>query len=167
MKPVRDSAPITNSITSEKKIYVLLTIDAADTEEVRAWFNSFCAQHSFETMFIADIKGEPPLEQPIGFAALLKLSVRSLRLSILAIREELEQHGTWKYELMSSEWIEVQGFKRVTDEMKRKVQTDGRISFKNQRYYITQHLRGEVVDLSIDDNRLMIYYNGTLIKTFT
>lgn len=167
MKLVRNSAPITNFITSEKKVYVLLTIDAADTEEVRAWFDNFCAQHSFETMFVADIKGKPPLEQPIGVAALLNVSGRTLRSSILAIQEELKQHSTWKYELMRAEWIEVQGFERITDEMKRKVQTDGRISFKNQRYYITQHLRGEEVDLRIDDNRLMVYYKGTLVKTFT
>ncbi len=167
MKSVRNSVPITNFVTSEKKAYVLLTIDATGTEEVRAWFDNFCAQHSFETMFMADIKGKPPLEQPIGFAALLKLSGHSLRSSILAIREELEQYGTWKYELMRAEWIEVQGFKRVPDEMKRKVQTDGRICFANRRYYISQHLRGEEVDLSLDDNRLMIYYDGTLVKTFT
>jgi len=167
VKSVRNSAPITNFITSEKKVYVLLTIDAADIEEVRHWFEDFCNQNPLEAMFVADIKGKPPLERPIGLAALIKFTPTALKSGILEIREGLRAYTNWRYELMRADWIEIKSFERALNESKRKVQMDGRISFRNHRYYITQRLRGEEVDLKIDDCNLKIYYNGTLVKTFT
>lgn len=159
-----NSAPV----ASEKGVYILLTIDAADIEEVRNWFQDFCNRHPLlEAMFVADIKGKPPLERPIGLAALIKLIASALKSGILAMQEELQRHSNWRYEFMRADWIEIKSFERVPNESKRKVQTDGRISFKAHRYYITQRLRGEEVDLKIDNSNLKIYYNGTLVKTFT
>jgi len=154
-------------MATEKEVYILLTVDAANVEQVKHWFDEFCVRHSLEPMFVSDIKGKLPLERPIGVAALLKFTTSAARSGILKIREELQKHSGWQYELMRAEWIEVESFKRALNESKRKVQTDGRISFKNRRYYITQRLRGEEVDLKVDDSNLKIYYNGTLIKTFT
>jgi len=49
--------------------------------------------------------------------------------------------------------------------MVRPVTSDGRISFQNHRYFVTNYLRGEKVDLKVDDGILEIYYQGTLVKT--
>ena len=155
------------SLTKDEEVYILLTIDAADIEEARCWFDEFCAQHSFEVMFVSDIKGRPPLERPIGLAALIKFSVSTLRSDIVEIQNELQGHYDWRYELMRADWIEIKSFEKAANESKRKVQTDGRISFKNHRYYITQYLRGEEVDLKVDNSNLKVYYKGTLLKTFT
>ena len=152
---------------SEKEVYILLTIDAANVEEVKYWFDEFCVRHSLETMFVSDIKGKLSLERPIGLAVLIKFTTSALRSGVLKIREELQRHSDWRYELMRAEWIETKNFERAANQSKRKVQIDGRISFKNHRYYITQRLRGEDVDLKVDNSSLKIYYNGTLVKTFT
>jgi len=154
-------------VASEKQVYILLTIDAADIEQVRHWFQDFCNQYPLETMFVADIKGKPPLEQPIGLAALIKFTTPTLKSGILEMQEELQRYSNWRYELMRADWLEIRSFEKAANESKRKVQTDGRIFFKKHRYYITQRLRGELVDLKIDNSNLKIYYNGTLVKTFT
>ncbi|MCD5401044.1 hypothetical protein LR013_00390 [candidate division NPL-UPA2 bacterium] len=156
------SAPAAN----EKEVYILLTIDSADIEEVRHWFEDFCNRNPLEAMFVADIKGKPPLERPIGLAALIKFTPTALKSGILEIREELRAYTNWRYELMRADWIEIKSFEKAANESKRKVQTDGRICFRNHRYYITQRLRGEEVDLKIDNSSLKIYYNGILLKTF-
>lgn len=163
MKITGNSAPV----ASEKEVYILLTIDSADIEEVRHWFEDFCNRNPLEAMFVADIKGKPPLERPIGLAALIKFTTSALKSGILEIREEVQRHSNWRYELMGADWLEIKSFEKAADESKRKVQTEGRISFKNHRYYITQRLRGEEVDLKIDNGNLKIYYKGTLLKTFT
>lgn len=156
-------------VASEKEVYILLTIDATDIEEVRHWFHDFCNRNPLETMFVADIKGKPPLERPIGLAALIKYTASALNSGILKIREELQAYTNWRYELMRADWIEIKSFEKAANESKRKVKIDGRgrISFKAHRYYITQRLRGEEVDLKMDNSNLKIYYNGTLVKTFT
>lgn len=163
MKITGNSAPV----ASEKEVYILLTIDVADIEEVRHWFQDFCNRHPLEVMFVADIKGKPPLERPIGLAVLIKFTTSALKSCILEMQEELQRHGNWRCELMRADWIEIKSFERAPNESKRKVTTEGRISFKKHKYYITQHLRGEEVDLKIDDSNLKIYYKGTLLKTFT
>lgn len=153
------------NLRSEKKIYVLLSIDATDVREVRHWLDDFCARYPFEIMFVADIKGGPPLEQPIGLAALLKFAASTLKPGLAEIDKELRKRSHWKYELMRAEWIEIGAFERAKDEVRRKVQTEGRISFRDHRYYVSQRLRGETVDLKIDGRNLHIYYNGTLVRT--
>lgn len=163
MKITGNSTPV----GSEKEVYILLTIDAADIEEVKHWFEDFCNRNPLETMFVADIKGKPPLERPIGLAALIKFTASALKSGILEIQEQLQRHNNWRCELMRADWLEIRSFERALNESKRRVQTDGRISFNAHRYYITQRLRGEEVDLKIDNTNLKVYYNGTLVKTFT
>jgi hypothetical protein len=53
----------------------------------------------------------------------------------------------------------------VQNERKRLVATNGRISFKNRRYHVSERLRGEYVELGVDAENLNVYHEGVLIKT--
>lgn len=153
-------------IKGTKNFYVLLMVNAADIDEVKHWFESLSAGHSYENLFVADIKGRPPLEQPIGFAALMKFgSISEMKSTILEVEEELRKRDGWKCDIMKADWIEMRGLQRAIDDSKRRVTTDGRISFKNHRYYVTQRLRGEEVNLKVDNGNLEIYREGVLVKT--
>ena len=151
---------------SAKTLYILLMVSAANVDEVKRWFESFSNQCSCEKLFVADIKGKPPLEEPIGFAALVKFgSVSEMKSAILEVEDELQERDGWKCDIMKADWIEMRGLQRAEGGSKRRVVAEGRISFKNHRYYVTTRLRGEEVDLKVDNNSLEIYHEGVLVKT--
>ncbi len=164
MKSERDTAKI-----QSEKHYILLMLSATGIDQVRRWFESISASLHLEEIFVADIKGKAPLEQPIGFAALLKFnSIAEMRASITKIATELRQHDSWTFDFMKTNWIDINSglTARVQNDSKRLVTTDGRISFKKRRYHISERLRGEYVDLSVDHENLNVYHSGVLVKTF-
>ncbi len=157
---------ITLQTNITKKLYILLMISAANVDEVKHWFESFSNRYSYEKLFVADIKGKPPLEEPIGFAVLVKFgSISEMKSTILEVEEELRKRGGWKCDIMKADWVEMRGLQRAKGDSKRRVMPDGRISFKNHRYHVTERLRGEEVDLKVDNNSLEIYHEGVLVKT--
>lgn len=150
---------------SAKTLYILLMISATNIDEVKRWFENFSNQCSYEKLFVADIKGKPPLEEPIGFAALIKFgSVSEMQTTILEVENELQKRDGWKCDMMKADWIEIRGLRRATDATRRRVSTGGRISFRHHKYYVTERLRGEEVDLKVDNNSLEIYHEGVLVK---
>ena len=151
--------------TIQKKPYALLIIDAPEIDEVHKWFHSNRSKYSFEKVFVADMKALAPLQKSIGFVALIKFSsTGQMKTTLLSINKEIQRHKYWKCDFMKADWIELKGLERVTEKMARRVATDGRICFQNHRYFVTNYLRGEKVDLKVNEGILKIYYQGALLK---
>jgi hypothetical protein len=151
-----------------EKHYILVIVSANETGEVRSWFEKLSANSQLEAVFTADIRGRAPLEQPMGLIALLKFdSIPQMKTTITKMATELREHDRWTFDFMKANWIEIDSSLTVMaqNENKRLVVTDGRISFRNRRYYISVQLRGEYVDLSANSENLKVYHNGVLIKT--
>lgn len=154
-------------IISERKPYMLVTVDAPAYDQVRHWFEEVSARFSLDTVFVGDMKPRSPFQAAIGFIALVKLdSGQDLRTVALEIRKEIERHEDWECQIMRADWVDVATFARGRSEEARRVTTDGRISFMNHRYFVTQRLRGEEVNLRINDGNLEVYHQGTLVKCF-
>jgi len=152
--------------TIQKKPYALLIIDAPEIDEVHKWFHSNMSKYSFEKVFVADMKALAPLQKSIGFVALTKFSsMEQMKTTLLNINKEIQGYKDWKCDFMKADWVELKGLERASNKMVRPVTSDGRISFQNHRYFVTNYLRGEKVDLKVDDGILEIYYQGTLVKT--
>ena len=152
----------------EKRPYALLIIDAQGIDEVRKWFHSNAPKYSFEKVFVAEMKAVAPLKKSIGFVALIKFgSMKQMKATLLSINREIKRHEDWKCDFMKAEWIELKGLERAAQDMARRVTPEGRIQFQNHRYFVTTHLRGEEVDLKVNNGMLEIYYQGTLVKTLT
>ncbi len=152
--------------TIQKKPYALLIIDAPEIDEVHKWFHSNMSKYSFEKVFVADMKALAPLQKSIGFVALTKFSsMEQMKTTLLNIHKEIQGYKDWKCDFMKADWIELKGLERASNKMVRLVTSDGRISFQNYRYFVTNYLRGEKVNLKVDDGILEIYYQGTLVKT--
>jgi len=152
-----------------EKHYILMVVSASKSEQVRTWFENMSASLHLERIFVADIKGEAPLEQPIGLVALLRFdSIPKMRVTIREIATQLGQQDGWTFDFMKANWIDIPSalIKRAPIERKRLVTTNGRISFRNRRYHVSERLRGEYVELLTDNEELKVYYDGTLVKTF-
>lgn len=152
-----------------EKHYVLLVVSASETDEARSWFEDLSASLQLEAIFTADIKGKVPLEQSIGLVALLKFdSISQMKATITKMATELRERDSWTFDFMKANWVDIDAglTVRAQNENKRLVVTDGRISFRNRRYYISERLRGEHVDLSVNNENLNVYQGGVLIKTF-
>jgi len=152
-----------------EKQYVLLMVSASETDGVRDWFEKSSASLGVEVVVTADIRGKPPLEEPIGLLALLRFeNIPQMRATITKIVRELREHDSWTFDFMRVSWIDIDSWLTVRsqNESKRLVTTDGRISFRNRRYRVGERLRGEYVDLSADDENLNVYHGGVLIKSF-
>ena len=155
-------------IQSEKH-YILVMVSASGSDQVRAWFENISTSLHLEEIFVADIKGKAPLEQPIGLAVLLRFdSIPEMRATIIQIATQLRQKDSWTFDFMQANWIDTDSglTKRAQNERKRLVTTDGRISFRNHRYRVSERLRGEYVELLIDNEDLKAYHGGVLVKTF-
>lgn len=152
--------------TIQKKPYALLIIDAPEIDEVNKWFHSNMSKYSFEKVFVADMKALAPLQKSIGFVALTKFSsVKQMKTTLLNINREIQGYKDWKCNFMKADWIELKGLERATEKMARRVTPEGRIQFQSHRYFVTTHLRGEKVDLKVNNSLLEIYYQGALVKT--
>lgn len=152
----------------EKRPYALLIIDAQEIDEVHKWFHSNALKYSFEKVFVADMKAIAPLLKSIGFVALIKFSsMAQMKTTLLSINKEIKRHKDWKCDFMKADWIEFEGLERAMQKMARRVSPEGRIRFRNHRYFVTTHLRGEKVDLKVNNGMLEIYYQGALVKTLT
>ena len=152
--------------TIKKKPYTLLIIDASEIDEVHKWFHANMSKYSFEKVFIAEMKASMPLQKPIGFIALIKFkSMEQMKTVLLNINKEVQEYKDWKCDFMKADWIELKGLERVTEKMVRIVGQEGRISFKNHRYFVSQLLQGEKVDLKVNNGILEIYFQGALVKT--
>jgi len=150
----------------QKKRYVLLIIDAPEMEDVHQWFRSNTSKYPFEKVFVADIRTSNSLQKPVGFAALIKFnSTEEMKTTLLKTAAEIHRYRDWKCNFMMADWIEIKGLERVSEKMVRRVTPDGRISFQNHRYFVTNYLRGEKVDLKLNGENLEIYYQGALVKT--
>ena len=153
--------------TIQKKPYVLLIIDAPEIDEVHKWFHSNASKYSFEKVFVADMKAIAPLQKSIGFVALTKFSsMEQMKTTLSSIKKEIQGYKDWKCDFMKADWIELKGLEKATEKMARRVTPEGRISFQKHRYFVTTHLRGEKVDLKVNNGILEIYYQGVLVKTF-
>lgn len=151
---------------TQKKRYVLLIIDAPEIEDVHQWFRSNAPKYPFEKVFVADIKTSNSLQKPVGFTALIKFnSTEEMKTTLLDTTTEIHKYKDWKCNFMMADWIEIKGLERVSENMVRSVTTDGRISFQHHRYFVTNYLRGEKVDLKLNGENLEIYYQGALVKT--
>ncbi len=152
-----------------EKQYILLMVSASETDGVRDWFEKASASLGVEVVVTADIRGKPPLEEPIGLLALLRFdTIPQMRATITKIVSELREHDNWTFDLMRASWIDIgSGLTvRSQNESKRLVTTDGRIHFRNRRYRVGERLRGEYVELLIDSEDLRVYHDGVLVKTF-
>jgi len=151
-----------------EKHYILAIVSASESNEARSWFENLSTNLQLEVVFTADIRGSVPLEQSMGLIALLKFaSISQMKATIAKMATELREHDRWTFDFMKANWIDIDSnlTVRAQNESKRLVVTDGRISFGNQRYYISLRLRGEYVDLSVDHDNLKVYYGGVLVKT--
>ena len=152
--------------TIQKKPYALLIIDAQEIGEVHKWFHSNASKYSFEKVFVAEMKAIATLQKSIGFVALIKFSsIGQMKTTLLSISKEIKSHEDWKCDFMKADWIELKGLERATEKMARRVTSEGRIQFQSHRYFVTTHLRGEKVDLKVNNSLLEIYYQGALVKT--
>ncbi len=163
MKSEQDAAKIQG-----EKHYVLLMLSASGTDQVRSWFENLSVSLHLEEIFVADIKGKAPLEQSIALMALLKFdSTPQMKATITKMATELRQHDSWTFDFMKTNWIDIHSGLAVREqnESKRLVATTGRISFRKRRYYISERLRGEYVELLVDNENLNVYHGGVLVKT--
>jgi len=152
--------------TIQKKPYALLTIDAPEIDEVHKWFHSNMSKYSFEKVFVAEMKTIAHLQKSIGFVALIKFSsIGQMKTILLNINKEIQGYKGWKCDFMKADWIELKGLERATEKMARRITPEGRIQFQGHRYFVTTHLRGEKVDLKVNNSLLEIYYQGALVKT--
>lgn len=152
-----------------EKHYVLVMVSASETNEVRSWFENLSASLDLEAVFTADIRGGAPIEQSIGLVTLLKFdTIPQMKSTITKMAAELRKHDSWTFDFMKAYWIDIDPgiIVRSQNESKRLVTTDGRISFGSRRYYISERLRGEYVELSVDNDNLNVYHGGVLVKTF-
>jgi len=158
-----------STVTIQKEThYVLVMVTAGENDQVRNWFENLSASSELEAVFTADIRGKAPLEKPIGLVALLKFGTTSqMKATITRMATELGQRDRWTFDFMKANWIGIHSglAAREWNENKRLVTTDGRISFRNRRYHISERLRGECVELSVDNENLNVYHDGVLVKT--
>jgi len=150
-----------------EKQYVLVMVSASETNEVRSWFENLSASLEFEAVFTAEIRGRAPVEQSIGLVALLKFdSVPQMKTIVTNMASELKEHDDWTFDFMKAIWLDIDSglTPRTRDDSKRLVTADGRISFRNRRYFISGRLRGEFVDVAADPQSLKVYHGGGLVK---
>jgi len=155
-----------NKIQGEKH-YVLLMVSTNEVDQARSWLQHVSSSLDLKEIFVGDITGITALEQPVGLVALLRFdSVAEMRATITEVSSELRQRDSWTFDFMKATWMDIQpsSTARVQNGDRRLVTTDGRICFRNRRYYISGRLRGEYVELGVDDENLNVYHNGVLIK---
>lgn len=139
---------------------VFIIIQSPNLVEVREWFRKLSPP--LEEIFFADIKGRCDGEA-IAFAVLIGFkTTKEMESTLSIIAKQINDQG-WKYEYMKVNWINIEPFKAATG-TKRKIGTDGKISFKNKDYYISQKLKGKLVDISISDDSLRVFHEGDLLK---
>lgn len=155
------------NIGSEKQ-YVLVMVSAIETGEVKSWLDDFLASARLEAVLIAEMRGKPPMEQPIGLVVLLKFDTNpQMKAMMRKMAADLGQHDEWSFDFMKANWLDMHEDMRasVQNESTRLVNIDGRITFKGQRYRISKRLRGEYVEVSLKNGNLNAYHGGVLVKT--
>lgn len=155
------------NIGSEKQ-YVLVMVSAIETGEVKSWLDDFLASARLEAVLIAEMRGKPPMEQPVGLVVLLKFDTNpQMKAMMRKIAADLGQHDEWSFDFMKANWLDMHEDMKasVQNESTRLVNIDGRITFKGQRYRISKRLRGEYVEISLKNGNLNVYHGGVLVKT--
>lgn len=149
--------------------YVLAVISGGDVHEIRTWFERTAENLPLELVFMAYMIGKPPLDdKPVGFIALLKFnSIPQMKAGIKRIHQELKTRDTWSFDFMNASWIDTKLglLDKGENGDKRMVTTGGRIRFRKSRYFISERLHGEYVELVEDGNTIKVFHAGVLIKT--